>query len=52
MERVEPPKGYVLTSKDAVTEILVVETDLLPSEGIDPAWPGFSDTREEPESSE
>ena len=52
MERVEPPKGYVLTSKDAVKEILVVEADLLRSEGIDPAWPGFPETTEEPESSE
>jgi len=52
MERVEPPKGYVLTSKDAVKEILAVEADLLRSEGIDPAWPGFPESTEEPESSE
>jgi len=52
MERVEPPKGYVLTSKDALKEILAVAAELLRSEGIDPAWPGFAETTEEPERSE
>lgn len=41
MERVEPPKGYVLTSKHALTEILAVEAELLRSEGIDPHGPAL-----------
>lgn len=52
MERVDRPKGYGLTSKDAVKEILAVEAELLRSEGIDPTWPGFPETTEEPESPE
>lgn len=44
MERVEPPKGYVLTNKDSAKEILAVEADLLRSEGIDPEWPGFPES--------
>jgi hypothetical protein len=43
MERVEPPKGYVLTNKQSAKEILAVEAELLRSEGIDPEWPGFPD---------
>jgi len=46
MERVEPPRGYVLDDKDAVAQIIAVEADLLRSEGIDPAWPGFADARD------
>ena len=38
--------------KDAVNEIRAVEADLLRSEGIDPAWRGFPETTEEPDSSE
>ena len=49
MDRVEPPTGYVLTSKD-VKEILAIEAGLLRTEGIDPAWPGFAETTERPES--
>ena len=47
MERVEPPKGYVLTNKQTVKEILAVEADLLRSEGIDPQWPGFPEAQQE-----
>jgi len=43
MERVEPPKGYVLKDKETVKELMTIEADLLRSEGIDPAWPGFAD---------
>lgn len=46
MERVTPPKGYVLKDKQSVEEILAVEADLLRSEGIDPVWPGFPDQPE------
>jgi hypothetical protein len=52
MDRVKLPKAYVLTSKDAVQEILAVEADLLRGEGIDPAWPGFAEATDETESSE
>jgi hypothetical protein len=41
MERLEPPKGYVLANKHVVEEIMAVEAELLRSEGIDPRWPGF-----------
>lgn len=41
MERVTPPKGYTVTSKQDVEEILAIEADLLRSEGVDPRWPGF-----------
>lgn len=49
MERVEPPKGYVLTDKAAVKEIMAVEAELLRSEGIDPEWPGFPETKQRPD---
>jgi hypothetical protein len=41
MERVEPPKGYVVANKQTVEEIIAVEAELLRSEGVDPRWPGF-----------
>ncbi len=43
MERLTPtqPKGYVLSDKESVADILAVEAELLRSEGIDPSWPGF-----------
>lgn len=49
MERVEPPNGYVLSSQDDVNEIMAVEAELLRSEGIDPAWPGFPDSKDSPD---
>jgi hypothetical protein len=45
MERVEPPKGYVLKDKAAVQQIMAVEAELLRSEGIDPEWPRFPETK-------
>jgi hypothetical protein len=47
MERVEPPKGYVLANKQTVEEIMAVEAALLRSEGIDPRWPGFPEPENE-----
>jgi len=41
MERVEPATGYIMRDRDSVKKILAVEAELLKSEGIDPAWPGF-----------
>ena len=49
MERVEPPKGYVLTSQDDVHEIMAVEAELLRSEGVDPVWPGFPESKDAPD---
>ncbi len=43
MERVEPADGYVVHDRQSVEKILAVEAELLRSEGIDPAWPGFPD---------
>jgi hypothetical protein len=45
MERLTPPKGYTLESKQDVEEILAIEADLLRSEGVDPRWPGFPEDR-------
>jgi len=41
MERVDPVTGYVIRDRRSVEQILAVEAELLRSEGIDPAWPGF-----------
>jgi hypothetical protein len=43
MERLTPTpqKGYVLSDKESVADILAVEAELLRSEGVDPRWPGF-----------
>jgi hypothetical protein len=41
MERVEPVSGYVVHDRERAEKILAVEAELLRSEGIDPAWPGF-----------
>lgn len=49
MQRVVPPKGYVLANKQTVEEIMAVEAELLSSEGIDPRWPGFPDPQSEPD---
>lgn len=43
MEPVEQATGYIVRDREAVDRILRVEADLLRSEGIDPAWPGFGD---------
>jgi hypothetical protein len=39
MERIEPVS--VVPDRESVEKILAVEAELLRSEGIDPAWPGF-----------
>ncbi len=52
MERVEPTKGYVLTNKETVKEILAVEGELLRSEGIEPQWPGFPEPEKDPDEQE
>jgi hypothetical protein len=45
MGRLTPPKGYTVTTKQDVEEILAIEADLLRSEGVDPRWPGFPEDR-------
>lgn len=41
MDRVDVPTGYMLGEDQRVEDVLAVEAELLRSEGIDPAWPGF-----------
>lgn len=43
MERVTPPVGYTLGEDRRVQDVFAVEAELLRSEGIDPAWPGFDE---------
>jgi hypothetical protein len=42
MERLMPV-GYVLGEGRRAEDVLAVQADLLRSEGIDPAWPGFDE---------
>jgi hypothetical protein len=44
MEQLVPPVGYMLGEDQQVQDVLDVEAELLRSEGIDPAWPGFDET--------
>ena len=41
LERLAPSVGYVLGKDRRAEDVLAVQADLLRSEGIDPAWPGF-----------
>jgi hypothetical protein len=41
----KPPAGYVLGEDRDMKDVLAVEAELLKSEGIDPAWPGFKGKR-------
>jgi hypothetical protein len=43
MDRLDLPTGYVLGEDQRVEDVLAVEAELLRSEGIDPAWPGFTE---------
>jgi hypothetical protein len=36
-------EGYKLGKGQQVQDVLAVEAELLRSEGIDPAWPGFEE---------
>jgi hypothetical protein len=42
---VNPDRGYTLGEGQRMEDVLAVEADLLRSEGIDPAWPGFKSDR-------
>jgi hypothetical protein len=45
MERLKPPVGYMLGADQRAEDILAMQAELLRSEGIDPAWPGFDKKR-------
>jgi len=36
--------GYVLGENQQVEDVLAADAELLRSEGIEPAWPGFGNT--------
>ncbi|HXB65277.1 MAG TPA: hypothetical protein VNV42_10420 [Solirubrobacteraceae bacterium] len=43
MGRLTARSGYTLGEGQRVEDVLAVEAELLRSEGIDPAWPGFGE---------
>jgi len=43
LERLAPPVGYTLGEGRRAKDVLAVQAELLRSEGIDPAWPGFDE---------
>jgi hypothetical protein len=43
MERLASPVGYMLGEGRRAEDVLAVQAELLRSEGIDPAWPGFDE---------
>ncbi len=45
VERLTPPVpvGYMLGKGRRAEDVLAVQAELLRSEGIDPAWPGFDE---------
>ena len=46
LARVAPDRGYRLGDGYTFADVLAVEAELLRSEGIDQAWPGFDPGRE------
>lgn len=42
MDRLRQPRGYSIGSK-RMQDVLDRDAELLQSEGIDPAWPGFGE---------
>lgn len=48
MESVIPPHGYTLPDGWTPEDVLAVGAELLHSEGIDPAWPPFTDESGQP----
>ncbi len=44
MERLASPVGYMLGEGRRAEDVLAVQAELLRSEGIDPAWPGFDES--------
>jgi hypothetical protein len=41
VDPVSVPEGYMLAEDQRAEDVLAVQAELLRSEGIDPAWPGF-----------
>jgi hypothetical protein len=41
VERLKATDGYVLGENQQVEDVLATDAELLRSEGIEPAWPGF-----------
>lgn len=49
MEPVKASRGYSLGKDHRMKDVLAVEAELLRSEGLDPAWPGFdADSKRRP----
>lgn len=44
VERLKATDGYVLGENQQVEDVLAADAELLRSEGIEPAWPGFGNT--------
>jgi hypothetical protein len=47
LDRVSPPTGYRLPPGKTPEDVLARTAELLESEGIDPAWPGFGTSESE-----
>ena len=47
MERLEATDGYMLGEDQQVADVLAADAELLLSEGISPAWPGFGRAKDE-----
>ncbi|HEX7279308.1 MAG TPA: hypothetical protein VF255_06740 [Solirubrobacterales bacterium] len=41
------PPGYLLPEGKTMQDVLCMDAELLASEGLDPAWPGFDAKPEE-----
>jgi hypothetical protein len=46
MVRLTSRSGYTLGEGQRVEDVLAIGADLLRSEGIDPAWPGFGEEQQ------
>lgn len=47
MEPMNLPPGYLLPEGKTMQDVLSMDAELLSSEGLDPAWPGFDDKPED-----
>lgn len=45
LDWLDHPTGYMLGEDQRAEDVLAVEAELLASEGLDPAWPGFAPHR-------
>ncbi|HET9592588.1 MAG TPA: hypothetical protein VFP17_06695 [Solirubrobacterales bacterium] len=51
MEPMNLPPGYLLPEGKTMRDVFSIDADLLASEGLDPAWPGFDEKPEEADES-